>query len=82
MESTKVSLLDVNALNESLKLIVGNLNKGVHNGGYNMDEVFMLKIACNNIETCINSLDKLQTYYVNMVTEQNNTKIEAIEKDN
>ena len=58
-------LLNINGLVESAKVVKACLNKALKSGAFdNLDEVYLSKIACDNLETSIQSLNFHQTKYI------------------
>ncbi len=61
----KLDLLDINGLKESVKLLFTTLNKAAEKGVYTIDDAYLAKIACSNMDKCVATLD----VYQNFVTE-------------
>lgn len=49
-------------MTESFKLLINALNKGCTTGVFNLDEAYLIKVAANNIEKALVTLDKHQKY--------------------
>lgn len=71
MSETKIMIMNIPALKEHYHTIVNQLNRSCYSGAYNMDESFELKVACDNILASINTLDNLQTAYIQKIQTMN-----------
>lgn len=61
--SSKVELLDVSKLNNTLNLINTSLNKACKDGTFTLDESYLLKVAMSNMEKLMQTLDTLQKLF-------------------
>lgn len=52
-----MSTLTIEQIKESMKLIVTALNKSCKAGNYTLDEAYILKIACSNVEKLIEAFE-------------------------
>lgn len=73
-QDSKISLLDINAIRESAKVIQNSLDKGCKGGQYNLNEAFLLKISCDNIGTAIDKLEQLQNIIIDLVNKRDNSQ--------
>ena len=80
MENQSIKILPIESLNESLKMISLSLDKACKTGGYSLDEAFLLKTSCNNIQKCIENLDLLQKTFIKI--SENNKNIDSNIKNN
>ena len=63
IKNNKVSIIDIDGLVESLKHIQLMCNKGCRNGAFEIDEVYVLRVALTNIQKGIETLDFYKQMY-------------------
>ncbi len=58
----QLEVLEIDKLQESVKLIVKALNTSCKEGVFNLDDAYLLKIASSNLERSVKLLDEYQKF--------------------
>ena len=79
-ENTNPKLLNMNGLVESMKVVRLCINKALKAGAFdNVDDVYLSKVALDNIDTAIQSLSVHQERYIE---EQRNAQKNKVQHEN
>lgn len=69
--NTELSLLDINTLNESLRMIEISLEKSLKHGVFDMNEAYLLKLSQDHLKNCVATQLKYQEYFVSQSAKVN-----------
>lgn len=61
--SQPLDMLSIPRLKESIKMVHSCLNQACKTGTYSLDEAWLVKIACGNLDKAIYTLDEYQKLY-------------------
>ncbi len=68
--NTTISILEVEALYNNLKLVQDKVNKACQAGVYTIDDAYLLKVSFDNLNKSIKTLDEYQQLILKMSAQQ------------
>lgn len=73
-DSTKLELLDIGKLNDTVKMVGSALNTGCKGGIFSLDDAYLLKIGVSNLEKAVKVLDSYQKFALELKGKEESDK--------